>query len=144
MQHLLQNFDFTYLKVLHKVILLSIKGTLMHTLQCTKGTLGLYIKNNMPKVSHYSTFCLRHAHPRYEKCLFTNIHKQRNMLKISLIFTKNTNFTGITRTCFPPPLSFSPPLLEILSPSPFTDLPSKMQKGLSNFCCLDVNMVTQL
>ena len=81
--------------------------------------LGLYIRNNMPKVSHYNTFrFLRYAHPRHEKCLFTNILKQRNMLKISLIFTKNTNWTGITSTCFPH-FSFSPPLSEILSSPSF-------------------------
>ena len=49
----------------------------------------------MPKVLHYNTFWfLRYAHPRYVKCFFTNIHKQWNKLKIRLIFTKNTNFTG--------------------------------------------------
>ena len=43
----------------------------------------------MPKVSHCNIFCfLRYAHPKYVKCLFTNIHKQWNVLKISLIFTK--------------------------------------------------------
>ena len=30
----------------------------------------------------------------FTKCLFTNIQKQYNMLKISLLFQKNTNFTG--------------------------------------------------
>ena len=34
-------------------------------------------KNKMPEVSHCnSTYCLSHAHPRYMKCLFTNIQKQ--------------------------------------------------------------------
>ena len=28
------------------------------------------------------------------KCLFTIIQKQKNMLKTSLLFKKNTNFTG--------------------------------------------------
>ena len=57
--------------------------------------LRLYKKDNMPKVSNYNTFCfLRYAHPRYVKCLFTNIRKQWNTLKISLIFKKNANFAG--------------------------------------------------
>ena len=30
---------------------------------------------------------------RYVKCLFTNIQKQYNMFKTSLIFKKFTNFT---------------------------------------------------
>ena len=57
-------------------------------------------KNNIPKVSHYNTFyfLLRNACPRYVNCLFTNIQKQEHMLKISIIFKKNTNFAGkITR-----------------------------------------------
>ena len=29
----------------------------------------------------------------FQKCLFTNIHKQYNMLKSTLLFKKNTNFT---------------------------------------------------
>ena len=34
-------------------------------------------KNHMLKVSHYSTvYFLRYTHPRYRKCLFTNIRKQ--------------------------------------------------------------------
>ena len=31
---------------------------------------------------------------KFAKCLFTNIQKQKNMLKISLLFKKNTNFAG--------------------------------------------------
>ena len=31
---------------------------------------------------------------KYEKSLFKNIQKQWNMLKISLLFKKFTNFTG--------------------------------------------------
>ena len=31
---------------------------------------------------------------KFAKYLFTNIQKQENMLKISLLFKKNTNFTG--------------------------------------------------
>ena len=30
----------------------------------------------------------------YKECLFTNIQKQQNMLKISLLFKKYINFTG--------------------------------------------------
>ena len=49
----------------------------------------------MPKVSHYnSIYILSNANPRYKKCLFTNIQKQQDMLKSSLLFKKNTNFTG--------------------------------------------------
>ena len=41
----------------------------------------------MPKNSHHSTFhVLRYAHVRYVKCLFMNIQKQENILKISLLF----------------------------------------------------------
>ena len=49
----------------------------------------------MLKISHYNTFYfLRYAHVRYVKSLFTNIQKQWNMLKISLLFKKFTNCTG--------------------------------------------------
>ena len=37
---------------------------------------------------------MRYAHMRYMKSLFINIHKQYNMLKISLFFNKFTNFLG--------------------------------------------------
>ena len=39
---------------------------------------------------------MRYAHVRYVISLFTNIQKQWNMLKISLLFKKFTNFTGKT------------------------------------------------
>ena len=49
----------------------------------------------MLKISHESTFYfLRYAHVKYVKSLFTNIQKQQDMLKISLLFKKYTNFTG--------------------------------------------------
>ena len=52
-------------------------------------------KNNMPQISHYkSIYFLSYAHQRYMKCLFTNMQGQKNMLKSSLLFNKNTNFTG--------------------------------------------------
>ena len=52
-------------------------------------------ENNMLKILHYNTFYfLRHAYVRYVKSLFTNIQKQYNMLKISLLFKKFKNFTG--------------------------------------------------
>ena len=52
-------------------------------------------ENNVPEASHYKTFYfLRYAPPRCVTCLFTNMRKQQNMLKISLIFMKNANFTG--------------------------------------------------
>ena len=48
----------------------------------------------MAKVSHYTTvYFLRYKHPRYMKFLFTNIQKQQNTLKSSLLFKKNINFT---------------------------------------------------
>ena len=52
-------------------------------------------KTNMLKIWHYKTiYFLRYMHPKYMKCLFTNIQKQQNMLKTSLLFKKNANFTG--------------------------------------------------
>ena len=49
----------------------------------------------MPKVSHHDTvYFLRYTQPRYMKCLITNIQKQWNMLKSSLLFKKNTDFMG--------------------------------------------------
>ena len=49
----------------------------------------------MPKVSHYnSIYFLSYAHLKYMICLFTNISKQQNMLKSSLLIKKKTNFTG--------------------------------------------------
>ena len=49
----------------------------------------------MPKTSHYNIFyILRYAHVRYVKCLFTNIQKQWNVLKINSLFKKFANFTG--------------------------------------------------
>ena len=50
---------------------------------------------NMLKIAHLNTFYfLRYAHVRYVKRLFTNIQKQKNMLKISLLFKKFRNFKG--------------------------------------------------
>ena len=47
------------------------------------------------QIAHYNTFhFLRYAHFRFAKCLFTNIKKQKNTLKSSLHFKKNTKFTG--------------------------------------------------
>ena len=52
-------------------------------------------KNNAPMTSRYNTFYfLGYAHPRYIKCLFTNIRKQQNMSNISQIFKENGNFVG--------------------------------------------------
>ena len=49
----------------------------------------------MSKMLHLNTFYfLRYAQVRYVKSLFTNIQKQWNMLKISLLFKKFTYFTG--------------------------------------------------
>ena len=47
------------------------------------------------KISHENTFYfLRYVHVRYIKSMLRNIQKQQNLLEISLIFTKFTNFTG--------------------------------------------------
>ena len=52
-------------------------------------------EKNMLKISHLNIFyILRYAHVRYVKSWFTHIWKQYNMLKISLLFKKFTNFTG--------------------------------------------------
>ena len=52
-------------------------------------------ENNMFKILHNNTFYfLRYAHVKYVESLFTNIQKQQNVLKISLLFKKCTNFTG--------------------------------------------------
>ena len=49
----------------------------------------------MLKIAHLNTFYfLRYAHVRYVKRLFTNIQKQKNMLKINLLFKKFRNFKG--------------------------------------------------
>ena len=39
-------------------------------------------------------YFLRYAHVRYVKSLFTNIQKQNNIIEISLLFKKFTNFTS--------------------------------------------------
>ena len=55
----------------------------------------LHIKSSMTQISHYCNFLfLRYAHFRYAKCLFTNIQKQQNTLKSSLLVKKITNFPG--------------------------------------------------
>ena len=73
-------------------------GTLGHGV-CTNADwkiclyLRLHMNINMPKISYYNIFyILRYANVRYVKCLFTNIQKQWNMSKISLLFKKFTNF----------------------------------------------------
>ena len=43
----------------------------------------------MPKVSHYNAvYFLRYTHPRYMKCLFTNIQKQQNCQKVAYFLRK--------------------------------------------------------
>ena len=43
----------------------------------------------MPKILHYNTvYFLRYTQPRYMKCLFTNIQKQKNMLKVAYFLRK--------------------------------------------------------
>ena len=54
----------------------------------------------MSKVSHYnSVYFLSHAHPRYMKCMFTNIQKQYGtpLFNSILLFKKNANFMDKTR-----------------------------------------------
>ena len=55
----------------------------------------------MPKVLHYNIFYfLNSVHPRYMKCLFTNIHKQQNKLKsyfLRKIQTSQVNNSRIRR-----------------------------------------------
>ena len=55
----------------------------------------LLINYKITHIAHCNVFhSLRYAHVRYVKSLFTNIQKQQNMLKIGVLFKKNTNFTG--------------------------------------------------
>ena len=53
-------------------------------------------KNNMLKIitNHNTLYFMRCAHLRYVQSLFTNIQKQQNMLKISLLL-KNAKLHGI-------------------------------------------------
>ena len=70
-----------------------IKGILIQIWQSANNF--VFIWNNMLKISHWNAFLFwRYAHVRYVKILFTNIQKQWNMLKISLLFNKFTNFAG--------------------------------------------------
>ena len=54
------------------------------------------LKNSITQIAHYNnTFhFLRYVHFRYATCLFTNIPKQQNTLKSSLLFKKNTNLNN--------------------------------------------------
>ena len=55
----------------------------------------LHIKSSSTQIAHDNAFYfLRYAQFRYSKCLFTNIQKQQNTLKSSLLYKKNANFTG--------------------------------------------------
>ena len=48
----------------------------------------------MLKISYENTFYfLGYVQVRYVKSLFTNIQKQKNLLRISLLFKNFTNFT---------------------------------------------------
>ena len=50
-------------------------------------------ENNMLKISQPNTiYFLRYVHMRYVKSLFTNIQIQKNLLKMSLLLKKLTNF----------------------------------------------------
>ena len=74
------------------------KVTLMQTWKFQYMLSSKYLssfENNMLKISHWNSFYfLRYAHVSYVKSLFTNIPKQQNMLKTSLLFKKLVNFTG--------------------------------------------------
>ena len=49
----------------------------------------------MPKILHYNSFYfLRYELVRYMKSLPPNIQRQDNILKISLLFKKFTNFAN--------------------------------------------------
>ena len=55
----------------------------------------LHTKNSIKQIRHYIAFhFLRYVPFRYAKYLLTNIQKQQNLLKSSLRFMKNANFTG--------------------------------------------------
>ena len=50
----------------------------------------------MPKVSHYNTvYFLRYTHPRYMKCLITNVQKQQNMLKNIAYYLRKMQTSGV-------------------------------------------------
>ena len=50
------------------------------------------IKDSITQIAPCNAFhFLRYAHVRYVVGLFTNIQKQQNMLKIGILFKKNTN-----------------------------------------------------
>ena len=55
---------------------------------------GYTIHNYMYIIYNNTFYFLRYVRPTYVKYLFTNIRKQQNMLKISLIFKKIANFAG--------------------------------------------------
>ena len=67
-----------------------LKGTLM---QIWKSTITSSSYENMLILHENTFYFLRYVHVRYVKSLFTNIQIQKNMLKISLLFKKFTNFT---------------------------------------------------
>ena len=53
----------------------------------------------MLKIAHLNTFYfLRYAHVRYVKRLFTNIQKQKNMLKIRNLETSRANNSRILKS----------------------------------------------
>ena len=52
--------------------------------------IGLYVKNGITDIAHYNIFHFFHFfhfwYFRFAKCMFTNIQKQLNLLKSSLLF----------------------------------------------------------
>ena len=56
---------------------------------------SLHIKNSTTKIAHFNTFHFsRYVHFRPAKYLFTNIQKQQNTLKSTLLFRTIENVTG--------------------------------------------------
>ena len=90
-------FPLLYFRIFNKLK----KLTFFHSLkvhQCRSENLPICLcsyKNNTLKILHsYSQELSSDIPVKCVKCLFTNIQKRSNMLKISLLFKKNTNFTG--------------------------------------------------
>ena len=69
------------------------KGTLIQI--CKSSYMLCSYKTNTRKISHsWSLEFSSYIPVKFAKSLFTKIRKQESMLKISLLFNKNTNFTG--------------------------------------------------
>ena len=70
---------------------------------CVDSKIYQYFRPYIHKISHQrfpiiiTVYFFRYAHPKYMKCLFTNIEKQYNMLKSSLVFNRLLNNSRILR-----------------------------------------------